>query len=68
MNPQALKPPLPADVARCPGIGSDAEGWHDECQDCRRRTCRPGYERQVWMSPPPLVVFFCEFLIEPGEA
>ena len=57
--------PLPADVALCPGVGNDADGWREGCADCRRRTCRPGHERQVWMTPPPLVVFECEYRIEP---
>lgn len=28
---------LPNDVARCAGIGDDAEGWHDDCEDCMRK-------------------------------
>lgn len=31
---------LPADVARCPGVG-DEEGWREGCCDCLRRTAPP---------------------------
>lgn len=36
---------LPYDVARCAGMGSDAEA------------------RLVWIAPPPIIAFECEFLI-----
>ncbi|VUZ24138.1 Uncharacterised protein [uncultured Comamonas sp.] len=61
--------PLPHDIARCPGVGSDDEneGWREGCETCLRRT-KPGDERyQSWMQPPPIIAFFCEYLIEPGE-
>lgn len=60
---------LPSDVARCQGVGSDAEGWREGCETCLRRTSPPADPSRVLrMTPPVLVVFFCEFLIEPGEA
>lgn len=58
---------LPADVARCAGSGSDAEGWREGCEDCRRRTTGSG-DRIVWMSPPLIVVFECEARIAPHNA
>ena len=53
---------LPHDFARCPGDGSDDEGWREGCDDCLRRTA-PGGEQH--MGPPPIIVFECEFRIEP---
>ena len=32
---------LPNDVALCAGIGSDADGWFEDCEDCARRTEKP---------------------------
>jgi hypothetical protein len=29
---------LPADIARCPGVGSDSEGWREGCESCARRS------------------------------
>lgn len=60
---------LPNDCARCPGDGSDAEGWREGCDDCMRRTSPPGDpERVRMMTPPTIVVFECEFYIPPeGE-
>lgn len=57
---------LPADVARCPGVQGEYGGWREGCETCLRRTS-PGHgERQRWMEPPPIVVFWCEGHIEPG--
>ncbi len=59
---------LPADVARCPGSGSDAEGWREGCDDCQRRTSPPVNPERVWRMAPPLIVAFeCEARIAPGE-
>lgn len=59
---------LLADVARCPGDGSDAEGWREGCETCLRRTSLPASPDRVWlMDPPPVIAFECEYLIEPGE-
>lgn len=55
---------LPNDIARCPGFGSDAEGWRDGCEDCQRRTAGGG-DYVAWMIPPPLVIFWCELHIRP---
>ena len=38
---------LPFDIARCPGVGSDAEGWRDGCETCLRRTA-PGNPHGPW--------------------
>lgn len=48
---------LPADTARCPGVGSDAEGWRDGCESCLRRTAPPNDVEP--MSPPPIIAFWC---------
>lgn len=61
---------LPADVARCRGTGSEENGewyWREGCADCLRRTSPPpNPERVLYMSPPPILVFDCEYLIEPN--
>jgi hypothetical protein len=58
---------LPADVARCPGVGYD-EGagieWRDGCDDCLRRASPP-VDPERMMAPPVLVVFECEARIAP---
>ena len=58
---------LPHDLDRCPGDGSDDEGWREGCEDCLRRTAPwdglPG--GGVHMKPPPIIVFECEYRIEP---
>lgn len=42
---------LSNDIARCPGVGDDTEGWREGCDDCLRRTApRPD---PVWMMTPP---------------
>jgi hypothetical protein len=59
---------LPNDIARCNGDwhedGADS-GWREGCETCLRRTApRPEY---VWMiTPPPIIAFECEYLIEPN--
>lgn len=54
---------LPDDVSRCSGY-RDADGWREGCETCLRRTS-PAGERSPWIEPPALIVFECEFLIEP---
>lgn len=56
---------LPYDVARCDGSGSDDEGWREGCDMCLRRLDRPAdtEARLVWMEPPLIVAFECEYLI-----
>jgi len=63
-------PFLPADVARCPGSGSEAEGWREGCETCHRRTSPPpNPDRVLRMSPPPIIAFWCEFGIwDEGDA
>jgi hypothetical protein len=57
---------LPNDVARCPGVGDDVEGFREGCDDCLRRTSPPNDPMRVWMmSPPAIIVFECEYRIDP---
>lgn len=53
---------LPNDIARCPGIGNDKDGWHRECNDCLRRTA-PVTHWATQMSPPDTLPLQCEFRI-----
>lgn len=55
---------LPNDVARCQGYEVDGE-LREGCENCLRRTERSDFPLQVWMEPPPIIAFECEFLIEP---
>lgn len=52
------------DIARCNGVGDDAEGWREGCETCLRRTA-PRLERVVMIDPPEIIAFECEHLIEP---
>lgn len=54
---------LPADIDRCAGFGDGPEDWLDECKTCQRRTAAGG---DVFMEPPSIITFFCEFVI-PGD-
>jgi hypothetical protein len=54
---------LPYDIARCNGAGNDADGWREGCEFCLRRISPRG-ERVVMITPPKVIVFFCESLIE----
>lgn len=57
-----MTPPfLSYDVERCRGDG------YLECKTCLRRTAPPHPDpaQQQWIKPPPIVVFVCEYLIEP---
>jgi hypothetical protein len=58
---------LPNDIARCDGEwiedGEDSS-WREGCETCLRRTApRPQFFTLI--SPPAIIVFECEFLIEP---
>lgn len=55
---------LPADVARCSGVEYE-DGWREGCEDCMRRTSPSDHPYQVWIEPPPIITFECEFRIEP---
>lgn len=58
---------LPADIARCLGDGSFEDGehhWREGCDDCLRRTAPVG---QNWITPPPIIVFECEYRIAPAD-
>jgi hypothetical protein len=54
---------LPANIERCRGFGPTREDWLDECHTCQRRTAAGG---EVFMKPPSVIGFFCEFVI-PGD-
>lgn len=54
---------LANDIARCAGVY--AEGWREGCWDCQRRTDPGEGDHIVHMAPPKLIVFECEFRIEP---
>jgi len=59
---------LAADIARCVGVGSDAEGWREGCDVCLRRLSPPvNPERVLRMQPPALIVFECEALLAAAE-
>lgn len=59
---------LPADVSRCSGVGSDADGWLKECEDCLRRTSPPIDHPWVsYMQPPPEIGWICPYYIEPEK-
>ena len=60
---------LPNDIHRCNGVYSIEDGeidWREGCETCLRRTApRP---EVVWMiDPPAIIVFECEYLIEPND-
>ena len=50
---------LPADVARCAGVGSDKDGWREGCDTCLRRLCPGTYH----MEPPKIITLFCPYYI-----
>lgn len=50
------------DIARCDGVGSDAEGWREGCEDCLRRTA-PRHGGYIMTSPPPIIALWCEMHI-----
>lgn len=54
-------------MARCPGVGSDTEGWRDGCDVCLRRTDLRDAPAALLdaIKPPPIITFECAFLIEP---
>lgn len=62
---------LPADIARCPGVGYPSEDepsqidWREGCEHCLRRTAPSESEYTQMMQPPIILVFECEYLIEP---
>lgn len=58
---------LPNDIARCPGSGDAVEGWREGCDDCQRRLS-PAGECTAWMAPPPVIVFECEYRLDPVAA
>lgn len=58
---------LPNDVSRCSGVGDGDEGWREGCEDCARRTSESTSDVSVWMMPPDIIVFSCEFRIEPSK-
>jgi hypothetical protein len=57
---------LANDIARCNGVGNDAEGWREGCETCLRRTApRP---IQCWTTDPPTFIDNqCPYAIKPQE-
>lgn len=58
---------LPFDIASCPGVGSDTDGWCEGRETCLRRTAPGNPHGQWYMEPPAAIAFFCPRLIEPGD-
>ena len=56
-------PRLLDDVARCAGVGEEGE-WREGCENCARRLAPVSGNYSVNMTPPQIIVFECEFLIE----
>jgi hypothetical protein len=59
---------LPNDTARCDGVGyqeDDGWYWREGCEACLRRTA-PRPDEVYMMTPPPILAFECEYLIEPN--
>jgi hypothetical protein len=57
---------LPDDYARCDGEGAEENSkwhWREGCENCLRRIA-PRPDPCWMMSPPPIIAFECEFLIE----
>jgi hypothetical protein len=52
------------DVARCRGVGDEQDGWREGCESCARRLAPANGTRVANMEPPPIIAFWCEFLIE----
>lgn len=59
----------PNDIARCNGMwidDGDHSDWQENCETCLRRTA-PRPERVLMISPPLIIAFECEYLIEPKQ-
>ena len=57
------------DIARCNGSGEIEDGvqyWREGCESCLRRTA-PRSGRLSMISPPLIIAFECEYLIEPNS-
>ena len=63
-------PYLPPDIARCPGAGypdGEVDGgvdWREGCEHCLRRLAPIESQWTPWMTPPAIIAFECEWLIE----
>lgn len=55
--------PLPDDIARCTGVGSDEDGWRDGCEHCLRRTSPVTGWFGTHIEPPTVIVFSCPYWI-----
>lgn len=55
---------LPNDVSRCAGSGSEEEGWREGCEICLRRLSKSDSDLVVYMEPPIIIDFECEYLID----
>lgn len=63
---------LPNNVSRCNGVwiedGDYHSGWREGCEKCLRRTAPVSIENHVpYLTPPPIIAFECEYLIEPEQ-
>lgn len=54
---------LATDVARCDGAQYEEGDWREGCENCLRRIA-PRSERTLMMSPPKIIAFECEYLID----
>lgn len=61
MNPIHVN--LADDIARCEGVNEEGE-WREGCENCARRLAASDGARVVRMTPPEIIAFECEYLIE----
>lgn len=57
---------LPLHYARCEGVFFLAGGrvdYREGCENCLRRIA-PHPDCDIYMAPPPIIAFECEYLIE----
>ena len=60
---------LPANADRCAGMWcEDSLGgeWREGCEQCVRRTAPLPESGVEWMTPPPIIAFWCEGYIGPN--
>ena len=58
---------LSNDVSRCAGVSDIDDGvthWSEGCEHCKRRTDVVDGVEYSQIEPPPIIAFWCEFLIE----
>lgn len=60
---------LPPHYARCEGVFFIEDGeidYREGCKNCLRRIAPHPY-CEIWMEPPPIIAFECEYLIEDDD-